>query len=109
MSVINKMLKDLEDRQQPESSLESGAGQSVIIERGGSKSSPLLLILLLMILILLGVISWQMLSQGTQQVVVQPKAQAPVSVPQHQSTQSKEPIGSQLVVQTGEQDANQET
>jgi len=62
MSVINQMLKDLEDRQQPEDLEPNALGQPAYVQAAPKKNNWLLISLLFLIFIALIVISWQMFS-----------------------------------------------
>jgi len=63
MSVINQMLKDLEQRQQPESAGDNQPSQGLYQEQKANKTSRVLILLLVLILFALGFIGWQMFSQ----------------------------------------------
>ena len=64
MSVINKMLKDLDDRQEPEAPQAGVASgnQQAVPNNKGSKSNTGIIIVLCVIAVLLGFISWQILN-----------------------------------------------
>ena len=109
MSVINQMLKDLEDRQQPESSEPVSSGQAVYVQRPAKKNNWLLITLLFLIFIVLTVISWQMFtSRGqTQDVLTDPVNKIQSNSEQVQTTATGEVTGRQVSSDANDEESRQ--